>query len=45
VLGANIMNIISLVSLMAISRDSDVIEMADIILAIRREKYKEGKIA
>jgi len=42
--GANIMNVIRLVSLMAINRDSNVIEMEDIVLAIRREKYKEGKI-
>ena len=42
--GANIMNVIRLVSLMAINRGSDVIEMDDIVLAIRREKYKEGKI-
>jgi len=42
--GANIMNVIRLVSLLTINRGSDVIEMDDIILAIRREKYKEGKI-
>jgi len=42
--GANIMNVIRLVSLMTINRDSNVIEMEDIVLAIRREKYKEGKI-
>ena len=42
--GANIMNVIRLVSLLTINRSSDVILMDDVILAIRREKYKEGKI-
>ncbi|MEA3354650.1 MAG: ATP-binding protein [Campylobacterota bacterium] len=42
--GANIMNVIRTVSLMAISRSSTKIEEEDIITGIRREKYKEGKI-
>ena len=42
--GANIMNVVRLASLMAINRNSTVIETDDIITGIRREKYKEGKI-
>jgi len=42
--GANIMNVIRLASLMAINRNSRLINTEDIIMGIRREKYKEGKM-
>ena len=42
--GANIINIVRLASLMAINRDSNIIKQDDIIMGIRRELYKEGKI-
>ena len=42
--GATIMNVIRYASLMAIKRESFEIEQSDIIKAIRREKFKEGKI-
>ena len=42
--GANIMNVVRLASLMAINRNSTSISKDDIMIGIRREKYKEGKI-
>ncbi|MBN2824204.1 MAG: hypothetical protein JXQ76_02685, partial [Campylobacterales bacterium] len=42
--GANIINIIRTASLMAIERESNEIRKEDIVGAIRREKFKEGKI-
>ena len=42
--GANIVNVIRFASLMAINRNSTEIDEEDIIVGIRREKYKEGKI-
>jgi len=42
--GATIINVIRYASLMAIKRDSTEIIQSDILKAIRREKFKEGKI-
>ncbi|RLA81825.1 MAG: ATP-binding protein [Epsilonproteobacteria bacterium] len=42
--GANINNIIRLVSLMTIQRGDTKISQEDIVTGIKREKYKEGKI-
>ncbi len=42
--GANIINIIRLSSLMTINRGITKIKEEDIIIGIKREKYKEGKI-
>ena len=42
--GANINNIIRLVSLMTIQRDETKIRQEDIVIGVKREKYKEGKI-
>ncbi len=42
--GANIMNVIRFSSLMAINKNTKYINEDDIIMGIRREKYKEGKI-
>ena len=42
--GANIVNIIRLVSLMTIERGESKIRQKDIVTGIKREKYKEGKI-
>ncbi len=42
--GANIINIIRLASLMAINKNTNKINKEDVIMGIRREKYKEGKI-
>lgn len=42
--GANIINVIRTASLMAINKNTNKINEEDVIMGIRREKYKEGKI-
>jgi len=42
--GANIINVIRIASLMAIDSGTNKIKHEDVIMGIRREKYKEGKI-
>ena len=42
--GANIINVIRLVSLMTIDRGETKIKQDDVVVGIKREKYKEGKI-
>ena len=42
--GANIINVIRMASLIAIDNGTNEIKQEDVIMGIRREKYKEGKI-